>query len=186
MCNLDYWILTLILHLYNLLNLLILYTCALLDICNKTKSSRIYATHFEFVLSSLHFELIFFFKQDKSYMCMAGSLLTSWKPLILMWTTLTGKPRFVPVLTWLHMCRWAASSAAAYCKDSAQNCYFSLCSLWSLVHQISALTLWMWWQAPDFFFSDKVATGLCELHCNRIQGSSFLILTLPFIHPLLG
>lgn len=34
-------------------------------------------------------------------MYMAGSLLTSWKPLILMWTTLTGKPRFVPVLTWL-------------------------------------------------------------------------------------
>lgn len=152
MCNLDYWILALILHLYNLLNLLILYTCALLDICNKTKSNRIYVIHLEFALSLLHFELFFFFKQDKSYMYMAGSLLTSWKPLILMWTTLTGKPRFVPVLTWLPRCRWAASSAAANCKDSAQNCYFSLCCLWSLVHQIPAFTLWMWLQPPDFFF----------------------------------
>lgn len=186
MCNLDYWILTLILHLYNLLNLLILYTCALLDICNKTKSSRIYATHFEFVLSSLHFELIFFsFKQDKSYMCMAGSLLTSWKPLILMWTTLTGKPRFVPVLTWLHMCRWAASSAAAHCKDSAQNGYFSLCGLWSLVHQISASTLWMWWQAPDFFFfSDEWQLG--SVNCTVTASKGFPFWFWPFLSSILS
>lgn len=57
-------------------------------------------------------------------MCMAGSLLTSWKPLILMRTTLTGKPRFLPVFTWLPICRWVASSAAANSKDSAQNYHF--------------------------------------------------------------
>lgn len=57
MCNLDYWILTLISHLYNLLNLLILYTRALMGICNKTKASGTYVTHLEFALSSLHSEL---------------------------------------------------------------------------------------------------------------------------------
>lgn len=186
MCNLDYRILTLILHLYNLLNLLILYTCASLDICNKTKSSRIYATHFEFVLSSLHFELIFFLNRT-SHTCVwldhCWPVGNPWSWCGLHWQVSLG----------LFLC-WPGYTCAdeqlPLRQHIARTRHRTAIFLYAVYGPWCTRFLRLLCECDGkrqiFFFSDKVATGLCELHCNRIQGFSFSILTLPFIHPLLG